>query len=63
MLHPKKNITNNNIVTKRIKKNIDLTPINSTQLRPFINTFLKQTPTIAVSMTLLYSGKILSASR
>ena len=63
MLHPKKNITRNNIVTKRIKKNIDLTPMNSTQLRPFINTFLKQTPTIAVSMTLMSSGKILSASR
>ena len=63
MLHPKKNITKNNIVTKRIKKNIDLTPMNSTHLRQFINTFLKQTATIAVSMTLLYSGKILSASR
>ena len=63
MLHPKKNITKNNIVTKRIKKNIDLTPMNSTDLRQFINTFLKQTPTIAVSMALLYSGKILSASR
>ena len=63
MLHPKKNITKNNIVTKRIKKNIDLTPMNSTHLRQFINTFLKQTPNIAVSMTLLYSGKILSASR